>query len=501
MTALRWLTLSVGLLSSFPALAEVDLRTLVREHRLKNGMTWLIVERPHAPVFTGFVRVKVGGADEEPGYTGLAHLFEHMAFKGTQVLGTTDFKKEQGLLRQIGQVGDRLAQLERSNRGQSDEAQKLRQRLEELSREHDAITDENALATLYQLNGASGLNATTDKDLTSYFVSLPKNRLELWALTEASRLASPVLRDFYKERDVVIEERRMRIDSDPGGAAYEELTQLAFTMSPYRWPTVGYYEDLAAMTLGKAEAFHRRYYAPANSVGCLVGDVKFAEAVELLERTFGQIPSRAAPPEVLFAEPPSRQERHSTVYFDASPRIYLGFRKPTLPHRDDYVFDVIQVLLGQGRTSRLHRRLVLKERSVQGVGSFGAPGSRFENLFVIAAVPLANKSPEEVKKSIFAELERLKNEPVSEAELEKVRNRITADQALGIDDNSGLASMLSYFQSIAGDWRYLVEHPKMIESITAEDVQRVAKKYFTRENRVVVDLVKPETSAAEKVTR
>ena len=235
---------TLALVWSSAASADADLREIVKEHRLGNGMKWLIVERPEAPVFTGFIRVRAGGADEEPGYTGLAHLFEHMAFKGTPVLGTSDFEAEKKLLAEIGKVGDQLALLERAKRGQSDEAQKLRARLSQLQQAEEKLADQDALSKLYELNGAQGLNATTDKDLTSYFVSFPKNRLELWSLVEASRLAAPVLRDFYKERDVVMEERRLRVDSDPGGLLYEELNQVAFTTSPYRWPVVGYAEDM-----------------------------------------------------------------------------------------------------------------------------------------------------------------------------------------------------------------------------------------------------------------
>jgi len=333
------------ILIASPALAGADLRQMVSELELKNGMKWLVVERHQAPVFTAYVRVRAGGANEQPGQTGLAHLFEHMAFKGTPVLGTQDFEREKGLLAQIAEVGDGLAALERQGKRDTDEAKALKQRLGELQRQHDEITDENALERIYLVNGAGELNASTDKDLTSYYVSLPRNRLELWALLEASRLASPVLRDFYTERDVVLEERRASIDSEPQGALGEELDHVAFVMSPYRWPTVGYEADLRAATLREATAFHRRHYAPANAVGCIVGDVKRDEVAPLLERTFGAIPARPPPPPPTFSEPPSRFLRRSTVVFDASPLMAMGFRKPRPPSRDDYVFDVLQVAL------------------------------------------------------------------------------------------------------------------------------------------------------------
>ncbi len=481
----------LALLLSAEASAAFDLRAMVKEHTLKNGMKWLIVERHQAPVFTGMIRVRVGGADEEPGYTGLAHLFEHMAFKGTPVLGTSDFEAEKKLLVQIAQVGDQLAGLERAGKGESAEAKALRERLKAVSAEAGKLTDENALATLYQLNGATGLNATTNKDLTSYFVSLPKNRLELWMVVEAARLAAPVLRDFYTERDVVSEERRMSIDSSPGGVMYEELNQLAFTMSPYRWPVVGYSEDLAAMTLERATAFFKRHYVPSNAVGCIVGDVELAQLIPMLERTFGAIPAGTVAPRPTFSEPPQRAIRRSTVSFEASPRLLVAFRKPPPPAKEDYVFDVLEVLLGQGRTSRLEKRLVLKDRLAQGVGVFGGPGSRLENLFVVSVTPLKGAKLETIEKAIWDELNRLKAEPVPPAELEKVRNRVSADSARSLDSYQGLAGQLSQAEALVGDWRYAADHPQVIAALTAEDVQSVARKYFVAENSVVIDLRSP----------
>lgn len=487
-------TLLLVALVSSSALAS-DLRSIVKEYRLANGMLWLIVERPQAPVFTGFIRVRVGGADEEPGSTGLAHLFEHMAFKGTPMLGTRDFEAEKKLLLQIAQVGDAIAALQRAGKGAGAEAGALKAKLAALSKEHGAITDENALASLYNANGAVGLNAQTDKDTTSYFVSLPRNRLELWLTVEAQRLAAPVLRDFYTERDVVQEERRMSIESNPGGAIFEELNQIAFVSSPYRWPTVGYTEDLQAMSLTGAQQFHDRYYAPANTVGCLVGDVKFEELKPLLEKTFGAIPARPLPPAPIFAEPPSHTQRRSVVFFDASPRIYLAFRKPPAPAHDDYLFDVLEVLLGEGRTGRLHKRLVLKDRLVQGVGVFGAPGNRLPNLFVVAAIPLKGVRNEDVEKAIWDELTKLKVERVSEPELQKVRNRITADHARALDSNSGLASALSSTQAVIGDWRYIADHPTVINSIQPDELVEAAKKYFQPDNSIIVELARPAGGA------
>ena len=485
------LTVPLGVLLATTASAQASLEERVKEVRLANGMVWLVVERPEAPVFTGFVRVRVGGADETPGSTGLAHLFEHMAFKGTPRLGSKDWAAEQPLMRELQRAGDALALLQRQGKAGSEEGKKLAAQVAVLQKKHGALFDENALARLYQVNGGVGLNATTDKDMTSYFVSLPRNRLELWLTVEAQRFAAPVLRDFYTERSVVQEERLRSIETNPGGAMYEELMQLAFVSSPYRWPTVGYAQDLAAMTWSGAQAFFDANYVASNAVGCVVGDVSAEQLRPLLERTFGQLANAPRPVGPVFSEPPARAQRRSALTFDAAPRLMMAFRKPAPPSRDDAVFDVMEVLLGEGNTGRLQQRLVFKDRLAQGVAVFTGPGIRLDNLFIISVTPLAGVKTEQVEAAIWDELSKLSAEVASEVELQKVRNRVTADFARSIESNAGLASALSRAQTLIGDWRYVIELPRTIEKIDGPEVQAAAKKYFTRENSLAVTLVRP----------
>lgn len=478
------------------ALAALEVRAAgladqVKELKLSNGMIWLVVERHDAPVFTGMVRVRVGGADEAPGATGLAHLFEHMAFKGTPRLGAKDWVAEQPLLEQVQRVGDALAGLERQGKGDGPEARALAAELAELQKRHGALFDENALIRLFQVNGGVGLNATTDKDLTSYFVSLPKNRLELWLTVEAQRFAAPVLRDFYSERAVVQEERLRGIETNPMGAMYEELMHLAFVSSPYRWPTVGYTGDLKAMSLSDARAFFDRHYVASNAVGCVVGDVSAAELEPLLQKTFGQLPLAPRPPGPIFTEPTARAQRRSQLTFDAAPRLLLAFRKPAPPSRDDLVFDVLQLLLGEGNTSRLTQRLVFQDRLAQSVGVSTGPGNRLDGLFIISVTPLTGVSFEQVEAATWDELRKLGAEPVRDEELQKVRNRVSTDLARTLESNGGVAGSLSRAQALYGTWRYPLERPAVIDSITAAEVQAMAKKAFTKENSVVVTLVRP----------
>lgn len=485
---MKWLGAVVAL--AMTANAE-SLSDAVKEIRLANGMVWLVVERHDAPVFTGYVRVRVGGADEHPGITGLAHLFEHMAFKGTPRLGAKDWSAEQALLPEIERVGDALAKLRRAGKHETLEGKQLASQLAELQKKHGALFDENALARLYQVNGGVGLNATTDKDVTSYFVSLPKNRLELWLQIEAQRFAAPVLRDFYTERSVVQEERLRSIETNPGGAMYEELMQLAFVTSPYRWPTVGYQGDLAAMTLADAHAFFDQHYVASNAVGCLVGDLDVNEVKPLLEKTFGALPTKPRPEAPIFSEPPVRAQRRGTVTFDAQPRLMIAFRKPAPPSREDAVFDVLRVVLADGNTSRLQQRLVLKDRLVQGVGVFTGPGGRLDNLFIISVTPMAGVKTETIEAAIFDELGKLASEPVQQSELDRVRRRISTNLYRAVLANAGAASAFSRAQTLFGDWRYVIELPKVIDSIEAAEVQATAKKAFVKENSVIVTLVKP----------
>ena len=288
-----------------PAGAELDLRTMVVEHRLANGMKFLLVRRGAAPVFTAYLRVKAGGADEPPGKTGVAHLFEHLAFKGTSVVGSRDWDRERVLLLEIARAGDELGQPGMP----AERVVSLKRRIAELSEKARGLEQENALTQLLSRNGASGLNAETDKDLTSFYMSLPSNRLELWALLEASRLA-PVPRDFYAERSVVMEERRERVENEPLGVLLEELSAIAFTTSPYRWPVVGYPADLESLSMRDAMRFHQEHYAPANAVGALVGDLDLEATQALLSAApipdprrkkkrvilSGDVPSPIAPP-------------------------------------------------------------------------------------------------------------------------------------------------------------------------------------------------------------
>ncbi|NGZ10342.1 MAG: insulinase family protein [Nitrospira sp. LK70] len=485
------------LFAGSPNLAE-----RVIEHRLANGLTVLMVKRHQTPVVSINITFAVGGVNEQVGQTGLAHLYEHMAFKGTRLVGTTNYEKEKPILDEVALVGTELDQRQRDlvNKGDGATAEEraliesLQKRLIELQAQAAQYVVGNEMALLYQRHGGVGLNASTGKDVTRYMISLPSNRLPLWAAIESDRMANPVLREFYKERGVVMEERRLRNDDSPNGLLFETFTSAAFRAHSYGVPTIGWGSDILSLTPAATEVFFKAHYGPDQATIALVGDINPKETITLIEQTFGKIPAAPPPPPLVTVEPEQRGERRVEVEFDAEPAIVIGYHKPALGHPDDDVFDVIDAVLSDGLTSRLHQTLVREKRLAASAGSdANHPGVRAPNLFIFTATPLAPHTTAEVEAAIYEEIERLKREPVSSQELEKVLNNLDADLVRGLRSNSGLASQLALYQAVAGDWHYILTSRDKVAAVTAADVQRVAKQYFTRSNRTVAVLVKKGT--------
>ncbi len=494
--------LCVGLASGSASADMSALKDRVVEHTFHNGLRLLMVERHHAPVVSINVTFGVGGINEPSGQTGVAHLYEHMAFKGTRRLGTKHYEQERPLLEQLDRLNGELEQARRAASAHAERGEPVdagtKAKLADLERQFVQVQEkagefvvENEIPLLYQRHGGVGMNASTGKDVTRYVVSVPANRLPLWAAIEADRMANPVMREFYKERAVVMEERRLRTDDSPTGLLYEALSAAAFQAHPYHFPTIGWGADIQGLTPAMTERFFKAYYGPNNAVIGMVGDINPAEVIKLVEDTFGKIPPAPIPPPVFTAEPIQRGERRIEVEFDAEPLVLIGYHKPGIGNPDDYVFDVIESILSDGVTSRLHERLVRDRKvavSVDADTSF--PGARTPNLFVVAGVPRAPHTTAEVEAEVYRELERLQAEPVTQKELEKVLNNLDASLVRSLRSSSGLAGSLAYYQTVNGDWQYLVKGRDRIAAVTADDVQRVAKQYFTKSNRTVVTLVK-----------
>ena len=468
-------------------IASFEKRITVR--KLANGLTIVIMERPEAPVFSFYTRVDVGSVQEVQGITGLAHMFEHMAFKGTKEIGTRNWPAEKVALEKVEIAYAAYLKEKLKDIGRDDK--KLAE-LEKAWQDAVAAADEfvipNQFGEIVESQGGVGLNASTDRDETTYVYSFPQNRLELWAYLESERFLEPVMRQFYKERDVVYEERRMSVDSSPQGRLLEQFLRAAFIAHPYGRPVIGWPSDLKAFSATDASNFFNKYYVPANMVVTVVGDVKAAEAMPIIEKYFGRIPARPAPEPLRTQEPP-QQALRTVLIHDASQPIYVeGYHRPNFHDPDDPVYDVLADLLSKGRTSRLYRSLVRDKRiaiAAQG-GSF--PGNKYPNLFFFFAAPSQGHTADEMAGPIHQEIEKLKTQDVSDEELQSIKVRAKADLIRGLGNDQGLALQLGEYQALYGDWRELFRQIDQIDKVTKADIRRVANKTFREENRTVAEI-------------
>jgi len=485
MKIFRLLFILFSLLSAVSSLrANPGLLDEVKEITLSNGMRFLLLRRPGAPVFTAYIQVKVGGIDETDGQTGIAHLLEHMAFKGTSEIGSTDATAEKQLLAEIEKVQAEWVAAPPARKPA------LEKRRRELAAAAERYVVKEEFSQIYMRNGGSGLNATTSQDLTSYFVQLPNTKLKLWAFLESSRLRDPVFREFYSERDVVREERRSRVDDSPFGKLYEAMMGVSFEASPYRRPTIGYADDVEKLSATQLAEFYSKYYVPSNMVGAVVGDIDVAETEKILEDYFGKLPSGPKAPEVAVKEPEPSAPKRVEVPFAAAPMLMAAYLKPTMPHIDDYRFDIFVQVVCEGRTSRLYRRLVVQDRLVQNIGcSSGSPGSRLDNLFIVYGSPLPGKSPEEVLAAVDDEFAKIGREGVGEAELKKAKKSLLAEWNYEMQSNDEVAQMLSYFEAVTGSWRYIQDHPEKIRKIGSSDLQKLVAAYLKPQRRRLAVLV------------
>jgi predicted Zn-dependent peptidase len=463
----------------------------VKEHHLDNGATLLMVERRDSPTVAAYISFRVGSVNESSSERGVAHLLEHMLFKGTRTLGTKNYAQEKHLLDQCETIGRQIDELKNQPHADPQELQKLHERLAEMKEKHRQFVVKDEFSRIYAEHGGVGYNAFTGKDLTTYLINLPANKLELWAAIESDRLQNAVFREFYTERDVVREERRRSYEANPDGLLYETLLATAYRVHPYRDPIIGWESDIENLSPEKIRNFFRKYYTPVNMIITLVGDFNSADAVTLVNKYFGQLSPGVPVPQVVDKEPQQRGERRVAINFDAEQRLMIAFHKPTMPHRDDYVFDILMQVLTDGRTSRLYRSLILEQELVSDVGVFAAPGSRYNNLMVLSMTPRHSCSCVDVEEAVYKEIERLKTEPLSTAEIEKARKQIMTSMLRGLKGNSGLARTLSSYH-VLGDWRYLVDYEEKLKAVSAEDIMDVAKRYLHADNRTVVSLSRGE---------
>jgi predicted Zn-dependent peptidase len=558
------IALVLSLLFLVPALTVAqDLESMVSEFTLDNGMEFIVVERPVAPVFFGAVIFKVGSLNEWDGVTGISHLLEHMMFKGTETVGTKSYSREKKYLEREDQLAlamsalklkignwrfeifedysrELISRLDEETKEEigSDKAKELAAllalldvaahvppeaelypnlmkdkktdymglyleykqnelALEETMVEHRDLIVSEELWDAYLQNGARMVNAFTSNDVTAYIAYLPANRLELWMMMESDRMKDPVFREFYSERNVVAEERRLG-ENDPDDQVYDALMRTAFQASPYGRSVVGWMSDIQSITRQELMDYQRLFYAPNNAVVLLVGDVDPAEVKKKAARYFGRIPPQPTPPPVETIEPEQMGERRVEIELPSNPQVMIGYHVPTKPHPDAYALDVLEAVLGQGRTSRFHRSIYEE----QGLTSESPrvsrePGMKLDNLFTIQAAPKHPHTTEEVEAAIYAEIERIQQEPPTEREIQRVRNSTDASMVRSLGSNFGLAFSLGMSVMFRGDWRAYLEDIEKVKMVEPEDVSRVAAKYLVPRNRSVVTLVKVEEAEAE----
>jgi len=408
----------------------------VTEKVLPNGLKVLLKEEHKAPVVTFQVWYRVGSRNERLGKTGMSHLLEHMMFKGTKKYGPKTFSQT------------------------------------------------------VQRNGGND-NAFTSQNYTAYFENFAADRIGIALDLESDRMQNLLIepREYLSEREVVKEERRMRYEDDPVNTMVEQLMSVAFSAHPYQWPVIGWMADINNITRDDLYSHYKAYYSPNNATIVIVGDFDTNKVFALIEKAFGGMPRGADIPVVAAVEPKHTGERRVIVKKQAElPAVFAGYIAPTLKHPDSYALDVLQGILSSGKSSRLYRSLVYEKQIALYAGGDYDNISTDPNLFYLYAGVMPGKTPEEVEKALYAEVDRFKTEPVTDEELQKAKNQTEAGFIMGQDSIFSQAMQLGQFETVAS-WRLLEKYLDNIRAVTKEDVMRVAKEYFIEDNRTVGTLV------------
>ena len=473
----------------------------IQEFTLDNGLKVLMIERRDSPVVTAGWIAHVGSVNESYGITGIAHLFEHMMFKGTRVVGTTDIEAELEIMAKLDAVRAEMTKeytllREAKRRGEVKGSiylpENRTERLEELAAEMKALQDKqreyivkDELDQIYTEAGASGMNAGTSNDFTVYFITVPSNKLELWFWMESNRLFEPVFREFYSERDVVREERRLRVESDPTAKFEEQFDAMFWQGSPYHHPVIGWPSDVESISRAQANQFFDTYYAPNNLTAALVGDFDPAEAKVLAEKYFGRIPRGGnPPPEVVTEAIEQLSERRMSAEAETNPSVQIRWRTVSFQHADRAALEVLDGIL-TGRTGRFYKSLVDDKQIATGEPYSFFRAMRYDGMMEIGA-ELADGVPHQVvEDALLAEIKKLQEEPVTERELQKVKNQSLANSYRRLQSNFFLLIQLLMYD-VMGDYNFINESTAQVAAVTADDVMRVAKTYFPETGRNVM---------------
>lgn len=455
----------------------------VTEFKLSNGMKFIVLERHEAPVVSFLTYADVGGVDEPTGKTGVAHFLEHLAFKGTTRIGTTNWEAEKPLLQRLDELDQKL---DAAKANKSPEVAQLQAEFSKLEEQAQQYVQQNKYGQIVEQSGGVGLNAATGTDATMYFYSFPSNKLELWMSLESERFLDPVFREFYKEQEVILEERRMRTDNSPIGQMIEAFLDAAFTTHPYRRPVIGYDTDIRNLSRADVQEFFDTHYVPSKLTMAVVGDVNPQEVKRLAETYFGRFKAKPVADEPLPVEPPQTQMREVTLRLASQPWYLEGYHRPAVNHPDEVIYSLIGSLLSDGRTSRLYKSLVEeKQLALAAQGFSGFPGDKYPNLMLFYALTAPGHTVDEVAKALNQEIEQLKTKPVSEPELQRVKTQARAGLLRSLNSNEGMADLLVEYEVKTGSWRNLFKELDAIAAVTPQDILRVAKATFRPENRTI----------------
>jgi len=497
--------------SSQPGFSR-DAGVPIETFELENGMRFLVVQRPELTTVSAAWVAHVGSANEHPGITGLAHLFEHMMFKGSRTIGTIDIDRDLEIIAEQEALQEEIRDIyqrdrARWRRGEIDtpyaadnrgeELAELEQKFQSLVDEQSGLMVKGEYSRIYTDAGAAFLNAMTSNDVTAYIIKVPANKLELWFWMESERLSRPVFREFYAERDVVYEERRLRTEATPTGAYDEQLNAMFWGSHPYSWPIVGWPSDLRVISKEQADDFFATYYAPNNITAVLVGNVDLTETKRQAERYFGRIPrAEKDPPDVVTLEMDQLAEKRMVAECACPPQLKVLYHTIPFGHRDDYVLDVLAGLLN-GRTGRLYKAMIEGSEVASSARAVNG-ASKYAGSFSFSAETKGEHTPEELLSRWEAVLAELQQNPVPRIELDKVKNIVTADVYRRLENPFFLMMQLALFAG-QGDPSYLNSIAERTAAVTAEDVQQAARTYFDPVNRLVGLYTRKAGTQAEKI--
>jgi predicted Zn-dependent peptidase len=466
------------------------MKSQVRVRMLKNGMKFIVLERHEAPVVSFHVYADVGSANESYGITGISHLLEHMAFKGTKLVGTTNYKEEVKVLEELDALYGRLKAEQAEVSPDDDALKEMTEKFEALRLKAKEFVVNGEFDDMFMREGDRSLNAFTSADATQYVNSLPSNKLEFWMAMSADRFQNPVFREFYMEKDVVMEERRLSVETRPIGRLVEDFLSVAFKAHPYEHWGIGHMSDLESITRKDVEDYFKKFYGPSNLTVGIVGDVRSAEVFEMAELYFGEIPSKPKPEALRTKEPEQWGERRVQVVAKSQPILIMGYHRPDVRHADNFALGALANILGQGRSSRLHVTLVKDKKVCIETGVFnGFPGEKYPNLMAFVAIPSQKHTSEESLELIDLEIAKIKEESVTPEELTKYQRSSVKAMLSQMKSNGNMARLLTYADVVLGDWQRLFDQVEEIQAVSVEDIKRVANTYLKKNHRTVGEIV------------